>query len=138
VLVEGKESLVANPDGVRLPVAGRIGVIVYVKVGDATASLDFFGAAIRILNGRAIPTLRVHNAGTAHARLFGFLSGQDAKGARYDLNPSDFPILPGEVADIYLIPSTATDDHPTLAFPVRVTGTLEWGDQKTEVNELVE
>jgi len=37
---------------------------------------------------------------------------------KYDFNPSDFPILPGS-ADVYLIPSTAADDHPTLAFRSR-------------------
>jgi hypothetical protein len=138
VLIESKEPVIASPNGVRLPIAGRIGVIVYVNIGDATPSLEIFGPKIQTLNGRQTPTLRVHNGGIAHARMSGFLTGQDAKGARYDFNPSDFPILPGEVADVYLIPSTATDDHPTLAFPVKVTGTLEWGNQKTDLNELFE
>jgi hypothetical protein len=96
------------------------------------------GPKILNLNGRPTPTLRIHNSGTAHARLSGFLVGRDAKGTRYDFNPSDFPILPGEVADVYLIPSTASDDQPTLFFPVKVTGTLEWGNQKTELDETFE
>lgn len=138
VLVEGEEPVIAEPVGLRLPLAGRIGVIVYIKVGDAAPSLEIFGPAIRTVNGREIPTLRVHNSGTAHARMSGFLSGQDAKGIRYDFNPSDFPILPGTDADVYLIPSTATDDHPILAFPVTVNGTVQWGDQKTQLHERFE
>jgi len=138
VLIEGAEPAIADAAGIRLPLEGRIGVIVYIKVGDAAPSLQIFGPAIRTLNGREVPTLRVHNSGTAHGRMSGFLSGQDAKGMRYDFNPSDFPILPGADADVYLIPSSATDDHPTLTFPVTVTGTLEWGDQKTELHERFE
>jgi len=89
-------------------------------------------------NGRLLPTLRVRNAGTAHGRMSGFLSGTDAKGVRYDFNPSDFPILPGGETDVYLTPSTATNDQPELTFPVTVQGTLEWGKQKTELNQQFE
>ena len=138
VLIESKEAQLASASGVQLPIAGRIGVIVYVKVGDAAPRLEILGPKIETLNGRLTPVLRVHNGGTAHTRVSGFLSGRDAKGTRYDFNPSDFPILPGEAADVYLIPSTATDDHPSLTFPVRVAGTLEWGNSKTEFNELFE
>jgi hypothetical protein len=138
VLVESKEPVIATSNGVQLPIAGRIGVIVYVNIGDAAPNLEIFGPKIVHLNGRDVPTLRVHNGGTAHGRMSGFLSGTDANRIKYDFNPSDFPILPGEVADVYLIPSTPTDDHPTLAFPVTVTGTLEWGNQKTDLNQLFE
>jgi hypothetical protein len=79
--------------------------------------------------------LRVHNSGTAHGRMTGFLTGRDAKGISYDFTPSDFPILPHEEREVFLTPSTATDDHPTLTFPVTVKGTLEWGNQKTELDE---
>ncbi len=138
VLIESKDAVIASPAGIPLPIAGRIGVIVYVNIGAATPDLELLGPRIRSLNGRLTPTLRVHNAGTAHARMAGFLSGRDANGTRYDFNPSDFPILPGEVAEVYLIPSTASDDHPTLVFPVKVTGTLEWGNRKTDLDETFE
>jgi hypothetical protein len=138
VLIEGKEPAIAKSEGLQLPIAGRIGVIVYVTIGDAVPRLEILGPKTVSLNGRLLPTLRVHNAGTAHGRMSGFLSGTDATGARFDFNPSDFPILPGEETDVYLTPSTATDDHPTLTFPVRVQGTLEWGQQKTELNQQFE
>jgi len=43
--------------------------------------------------------------------------------------PSDFPILPHEEREVFLTPSTAADDHPTLTFPVHVKGTLEWASK---------
>ncbi len=138
VLIEGKEPAIAKSEGLQLPIAGRIGVIVYVTVGDAAPRLEILGSKKVSLNGRQLPTLRVHNAGTAHGRMSGFLSGTDATGSRFDFNPSDFPILPGEETDVYLTASTATDDHPTLSFPVRVQGTLEWGEQKIELNQQFE
>jgi hypothetical protein len=138
VLIEGKEPAIAKPNGLQLPIAGRIGVIVYVTIGDAAPRLEILGPKTVSLNGRQLPTLRVHNAGTAHGRMSGFLSGTDATGTRYEFNPSDFPILPGEEADVYLTPSTGTNDHPTLTFPVTVHGTLEWGKQKTELNQQFE
>jgi hypothetical protein len=135
VLIEGKEPSLANANGLQLPVSGRIGVIVYVTVGNAVPHLEVFGPKIVTVNGQKLPTLRVHNSGDAHGRMSGFLSGTDAKGAKYDFNPSDFPILPGDEADVYLVPSTPTDDHPTLTFPVTITGTLEWGQQKAELHQ---
>jgi hypothetical protein len=138
VLIEGKEPAIARSSGLQLPIAGRIGVIVYVTIGDAMPRLEILGPKTVSLNGRLLPTLRVRNAGTAHGRMSGFLSGTDAKGVRYDFNPSDFPILPGGETDVYLTPSTATDDQPALTFPVTVQGTLEWGEQKTELNQRFE
>ena len=118
---------------------GRIGVIVYVIVGNGAADLEVLGTRrITTLNGQRVPTLRVHNAGNAHGRMSGFLTGIDAKGNSYDFTPSDFPILPHEEREIFLTPSTATEDHPTLTFPVTVKGKLEWGDHRADLNQLFE
>jgi hypothetical protein len=138
VLVEGEEPAVAQSGSLRLPVVGRIGIIVYVIVGDAKPEIEVFGPQVITLNGQKVPALRVHNAGNAHARMSGFLSGTDARGIKYDFNPSDLPILPGEVREVFLTPSTDGNDHPTLTFPVSVQGTLEWGNQRTELNERFE
>jgi hypothetical protein len=135
VMIEGAEPSIARSKGLDMPVTGRIGVIVYLTIGDGAPTLELLGPKISTLNGQQIPTLRVHNSGTAHGRMTGFLTGKDAKGISYDFTPSDFPILPHEEREVFLTPSTATDDHPTLTFPVTVKGTLEWGNQKTELNE---
>jgi len=138
VMIEGADPSIAKSNGVDLPVTGRIGVIVYVNVGDAAPDLELFGPKIATLNGQRLPTLRVHNSGSAHGRMSGFLTGTDANGIKYDFTPSDFPILPHEEREVFLTPSTATDEHPTLAFPVTVKGTLEWGEHKTEFNQQFE
>jgi hypothetical protein len=138
VMIEGADPSIAKSNGVDLPVTGRIGVIVYVNVGDAAPDLELFGPKIATLNGQRIPTLRVHNSGEAHGRVSGFLTGTDAKGVKYDFTPSDFPILPHEEREVFLTPSTATDERPTLAFPVTVKGTLEWGEHKAELDQLFE
>lgn len=138
VMIEGGEPSIAHSRGLDVPVTGRIGVIVYVVVGEASADLEVLGPKIGILNGKEVPTLRVHNGGNAHGRVGGFLSGTDAKGVAYDFTPSDFPILPHEERAVFLTPSTPKDDHPTLTFPVTVKGTLEWGDHRTEIHQLFE
>lgn len=138
VMIEGAEPSIARSKGLDMPVTGRIGVIVYLTIGDGAPDLEVLGPKIATLNGRQIPTLRVHNSGSTHARVTGFLTGTDAKGISYDFTPSDFPILPHEEREVFLTPSTAADDHPTLTFPVTVKGTLEWGKRRTELNQRFE
>lgn len=138
VLIEGAEPSIAQSAGLDLPVTGRIGVIVYATIGDAAPDLEVFGPKITTLNGQQVPTLLVHNSGNAHGRMSGFLTGTDANGVAYDFTPSDFPILAGEVRPVFLTPSTAADDHPTLTFPVKVKGTLEWGEHKYGLDQLFE
>jgi hypothetical protein len=121
-----------------VPVTGRIGVIVYLAVGAGEPDLEILGPRITTLNGLKVPTLRVHNGGTAHGRMGGYLTGTDAKGISYDFTPSDFPILPQEVREVFLTPSTPENDHPTLTFPVTVKGTLEWGEHKTALEQRFE
>ena len=135
ILIEGDEPSVTQAQALSLPVVGRIGIIVYVKVGDGAPKIEVFGPEVVSLNGIRVPALRVHNSGDAHARMSGFLSGTDAKGKKYDVTPSDLPILPGEDRLVLLTPSTSDNQNPTLSFPVTVQGTLQWADQSTELNE---
>ncbi len=138
VMIEGADPSFARNQGLDMPVTGRIGVIVYLTVGDGKPDLEVLSPKIATLNGQQMPALVVHNSGTAHGRMSGFLTGTDAKGNSYDFTPSDFPILPHEQREVFLTPSTPKDDHPTLTFPVTVKGTLEWGKQRTELNQLFE
>src|SRR3984885_14471826 len=138
VMIEGAEPSIARSQGLDMPVTGRIGVIVYLIVGGGEPVLEVFGPKIAMLNGQQIPALRVHNSGSAHGRMTGFLTGTDAKGIKYDFTPADFPILPHEEREVFLPPSTATDDHPALTFPVTIKGRLEWGKQKTDLDQRFE
>jgi hypothetical protein len=138
ILIENEEPSIAQAGTLKLPITGRIGVIVYVIVGGAKPAIDVFGPSVVTLNGQKVPALRVHNGGDAHARMGGFLYGTDAKGIRYDFSPSTLPILPGEVRQVFFTPSLPGNDHPQLTFPVTVQGKLEWSDQSTELNERFE
>lgn len=135
ILIEGDEPAIAKAGEMQMPIVGRIGVIVYVVVGDGAPKIEFFGPEVVSHNGQQVPALRVHNSGNAHTRMGGFLAGKDATGKKYDFTPSDLPILPGEDRVVLLTPSTSDDQSPTLSFPVTVQGTLEWADQSTELNE---
>lgn len=138
VMIEGADPSMMRPAGVLVPVTGRIGVIVYAVIGAGTPELEILAPLVATMNGQQVPTLKVHNSGSAHGRMSGFLTGTDAKGIAYDFTPADFPILPHEERAVFLTPSTASDEHPTLTFPVTVKGTLEWGDHKTELNQRFE
>jgi hypothetical protein len=138
IMIEGADPSITYNKGVAMPVAGRIGVIVYAVIGGGAPMLEVLGPMVAQLNGQQVPTLRVHNAGSAHGRMSGFLTGTDAKGISYDFTPADFPILPHEERKVFLTPSTPTNDHPTLSYPVTVKGTLEWGDHKTELQQNFE
>jgi fimbrial chaperone protein len=136
IMIEGAEPAITQAGAVQLPIVGRIGVIVYVEVGEISPQLEVFGPEVIDHNGQRVPAVRVHNSGNAHTRVSGFLTGKDANGKSYDFTPSDLPILPGEVRSVILTPSTPDSQTPTLNFPVTVRGTLEWADQKSELNEI--
>jgi hypothetical protein len=135
VMIESDEPSVTKAGSVQLPIVGRIGVIVYVTVGDAAPQLEIFGPEVVTQNGQRVPALRVHNSGSVHTRMSGFLTGKDATGRTYDFTPSDLPILPGDDRLVVFTPSSPDNPSPTLTFPVSVKGTLEWSDQKTDLNE---
>jgi len=135
IMIEADEPSVTKAGAVQLPIVGRIGVIVYVAVGQISPQLEVFGPEVVDHNGQRVPALRVHNAGNAHTRLGGFLTGKDATGKTYDFTPSDLPILPGDIRSVVLTPSSPDNPSPTLTFPVAVKGTLEWSDQKADLDE---
>lgn len=136
LMIEGDPQTVQTESGLPVPVSGRIGVIVYVTVGEAAPDLQVVETKVTDTAGGTLPALTVRNTGNAHARLNGFLSGADARGRRLEFSPSTLPILPGETR---LIPLTASDGSvpvTDLAFPVQVGGVIEWGDgRRIEIDQ---
>jgi fimbrial chaperone protein len=137
IMIEGEPSTVSGP--LAVPVSGRIGVIVYVGVGDAAPRLDVVASRAHEVDGRVVPVLRVRNGGNAHGRLDGLVDGRDAGGRRYAFAPSNQPILPGETRDIVLTPQSDSTDAaaPTLAFPVTIRGELDTGAQRLAVDSTI-
>ncbi len=132
LLIEGEDPVKAQSSGLLIPVTGRLGVIVYVAVGDARPQLEIVEPTTVDVNGQRVPALRVRNIGNAHGRLSGFLSGTDAKGREFEFTPSSFPILPGETRTIALAPAAAREDGSGVAFPITVRGQVEWDNGRVD------
>jgi len=126
LLIEGDEPAVAGGNAFKIPVRGRIGVIVYVAVGDAAPKLEILKAEVATVAGNRVPMLVVRNTGNAHGRIGGFLSGTDAQGRELEFAPSTFPILPGETRSLELSAQSSRNERADVALPVTVRGTLEW------------
>lgn len=134
VMIEGDAEKLQG--SVSIPVSGRIGVIVYLTIGDAAPHLQLAGRHVGTVDGNVVPVLSVRNTGNAHGRLEGYVSGTDASGRRYAFAPSTFPVLPGETRDIALVPEAdaAGAPPPAIAYPVQLKGRLEWGSQALDVD----
>jgi len=137
LLIEGDPEPVRN--SISIPVSGRIGVIVYLSIGDAAPRLEITGQRVARLDGQDVPALRVRNDGDAHGRLQGFVDGTDARGRRYALAPSSSPIMPGETRDIALQPQAddPASPPPALEFPVKLQGRLDSGTQRIDIAATV-
>lgn len=135
IMIEGDAEAV--PGSAAIPVSGRIGVIVYLRIGDAAPVLDIVGTKVAEVDGRRVPVLSVRNRGNAHGRLQGFVDGRDADGRGFAFAPSTLPILPGETRDIALAPQadTAEAEAPVLRYPVTLSGHLDSSTQKLEVEQ---
>lgn len=132
ILVEGDETAVPMAGGPSLPIAGRLGVIVYVGVGGAQPQLEVVGGKVDNVERQALPVILVKNNGNAHGRLTGFLAGTDAAGKKLEFTPSTLPILPGETRAIPLALHRERDEGAVaIAWPITIRGKLEWGDNRT-------
>ncbi|PRH83704.1 hypothetical protein [Arenimonas caeni] len=117
-----------------MSVAGRIGIIVYLTIGDGAARLAITDIRVESIEGRELPVVSVRNDGNAHGRLQGFVAGLDAEGRRWTLIPVSHPVLPGVTRQIPLEPIPDEDSGPAaLAFPIQLRGQLDWGGQRIPV-----
>lgn len=127
IMIEGQP----QPNASGIMVSGRIGVIVYLNIGDAAARLSIAGTSVDTVEGLRVPVLLIANDGIAHGRLEGFVQATDADGQRTTLVPSLLPIMPGTTRAIPLFPMPEPDGKmPALSFPVRLKGELQWEKQR--------
>lgn len=130
LMVEGLDMARAQGN-LDIPVGGRIGVIVYVAIGDAAPQLEITTTRVATLNGKPTAVVDVRNRGNAHGRLEGFVNGTDATGARFEMSPSDLPILAGETRAVAISPVVEDGKTaPELRFPLTIKGSLEWGKNR--------
>ena len=134
IMLEGQELFNPLSNGPPIPFAARMGVIVYVAVGNAEPALSLVGARVSKVNGVETPVLEVHNSGLAHGRLQGFLKGVDASQTALELSPGNQPILPGQTSSIPLnaVREGQSDTAVPVTFPIRIRGQLEWGQGKSQ------
>ncbi len=126
LLIEGDEPVVTSGDAFRIPVRGRLGIIVYVAVGDAAPRLEVVKIGLDVVGNKRVPTIWVRNTGDAHGRIGGYLTGTDAKGRELEFAPSTFPVLPGETRALALAAQLGPNETVAPELPVTVQGTLEW------------
>jgi hypothetical protein len=136
LMLEGEDQT-AQTGSLAIPYNARLGVIVYVGIGNVAPKIEILGAAVQSVNGRPTAVLKVKNVGTAHGRLSGFLSGTDAGNTSLEFAPTPSPILPGESRDIPLTATRPGDpDTPVSArFPLTVRGNLESGSDQSQAME---
>lgn len=128
VMIEsGQEQIASGP--VRMPMSGRIGVIVYARTGGVQPDLQIKDYRVLKVDGRFVPALQVRNDGTATGRFSGFITARTADGRVVDLSPNSVPLLPGMTRTVELFPAPPLDKPdappPELKWPVKVSGQLE-------------
>lgn len=138
IMIEGAEQVVKANNAMSFPVSGRVGVVIYASVGDATPKLEFSQNGTRAVDGMIVPVLNIKNTGNAHGRAMGFLKGTDPSGLKVDFLPEPLPILPGQTRDIALLPQTEGNAVVKFSYPLTVQGAVEWSDsastKKTQID----
>jgi len=135
IMVEGLDVATVDQGSFRFPVAGRLGVIVYVAVAGAEAKLAVGNPRVAVRDGERLPVVDVTNSGNAHGRLEGFLSGTDAAGKEFELIPEDSPVLPGRTRAVTLRQFAERGEKPpAIQYPLTVKGTLEWGKRRESLD----
>ena len=123
---------------IQFPLQGRIGVIVYVSVGDVKPQLELRGVSRVQMNGNPTLVATFLNTGNAHGRPEGFLEGTDAGGKKLEFTVSPFPILPGETRGVAIWPQEeAGGKTPAIAYPLRLRGNIEWAGGKQPVDVTI-
>ena len=134
LMVESSEQGI-DAGALKVPMSGRIAVIVYARVGDVRADLRVVRNTVAQSDGKTVPALEVHNAGQATGRFVGFVTATQDNGSTVDLAPNSVPVLPGMTRIVELLPVPApdrpNDKPPELRWPLRVRGQLETGVPNT-------
>jgi fimbrial chaperone protein len=124
---------------VELPVSGRLGVIIYVSVGDINPNLQIVQITAESYQSRIVPVMLTRNTGTAHGRFEGALEGRDAMGRTFDFSVATLPVLPGETRRIPIWANDDSSGKPAVfTYPITLVGRIEWQGGKQEINTRIE
>ena len=120
------------------PIAGRLGIVVYVNIAGAKPILSVGSALAKELNGQKTPSVEIKNDGNAHGRINGFLKVVDNKGEEFEVTPSTYPIMAGETRFVFFQPENKLEKWMTIEYPVTLTGDIEWEGGKHVLNVKIE
>lgn len=140
LMFEGEPEVMAGSQGI--PVAGRIGVIVYLNINGATADLQLLDIGVQQQNNQLTPVLKIANRGLAHGRLEGMVDAIDATGQRFSLAPVNDPILPNTERVIALYPIEPKYRDPStserqMAYPLTLKGKLDWQGKPLTIDTTI-
>lgn len=140
LMFEGEPEVLAGSQGI--PVAGRIGVIVYLNINGATADLQLVDTGVQQQDGVNVPVLKIGNRGLAHGRLEGVLDAIDSTGQRISFAPANDPILPNTERVIALYPITPNHSDPAQAtppinYPLTLKGKLDWQGKPISIDVTI-
>lgn len=139
IMLESKEAT-ASPGTAGIPVAGRMGIIVYLGVGGVKPELAIQEATLVTRNNTPAVALRIRNTGDAHGRLDGFVTATDAGGRAFEATPASTPILPGEtrqvLLNLQLRGAAPGSPPPAPTLPLTLKGKLEWGKSQSTPIDL--
>lgn len=135
-----EQDSVAAAGALKFPVQGRVGLIVYVAVGDAKSKMEFRGIKVAKVNNVATPVAVFHNGGNAHGRPEGSLSAVDKSGKQLEFNVSPSPVLPGQTREIPIWPADPENTNKPVQFtyPLRLKGVIEWDGGRQPVDAVVQ
>ena len=146
LLVSGEALKVLDKTGrqkIQMPLIGRIGIIVYVTVGDAKPVLRLARLYIDTVDRKTVPFAMFQNSGNAHGRVFGSLEAKDAKGRTVELIAAQDVILPKDERPIRLDPvdfSKGESRKPefNLSPPMHVRGKLQFfGGGEVAIDQVI-
>jgi fimbrial chaperone protein len=142
ILVGGapESDTVAAAGQLTFPIQGRVGVIVYVTIGDAKPILEFRGIKVATINNVPTPVAVFLNSGNAHGRPEGGLDAIDKNGQQLEFTVSPSPILPGQTREVPIwLADTAGSGKPAqFTYPLKLSGTIEWEGGKQKIDVVVQ
>jgi len=146
LLVSGEAARVVDRTGrqqIQMPLVGRIGIIIYVTIGDAKPMLRLSRLYVDTVDQKTIPLAVFRNTGNAHGRVFGSLEAKDAKGRTVELIAAQDVILPKDERAIALNPvdySKGESRKPefNLSPPLHVRGKLQFfGGGEVAIDQVI-
>lgn len=135
-LLVSSDAGTVSPSGggfIQIPIVGRLGIIVYVTIGDAKPVMELERIIMKKVDGKLQPVGTFRNRGTTHSRVLGSLEAIDSARHKLTLVANEGAVLPNTTREISLNPvDWSTGEAKTPAYdlvpPIRIRGVLRYLD----------